>query len=1281
MEHLLVPIKVQALVIDDLVIKKKGALVEQGNYTANSGRWAPLWQDYRALTSLLGAPGPKPFFGATRRYDGNSTDMLLAPASVWPKDDDRGVYVHWVLPSGLRHSYKTDSLAFPALPDQWLIVRFCRRGGEAQKTKAWFLDSGLLNDPDADTNLLFEGTKKYEAKNVGKAVPLEEFSPDKFQGEHKPITAIGNSHTGSPTFTAFLAENRNVLSFHDTLNDLRAPANTGSVPRETTVSYLLLGWYRDEQHEPLKTIRAVLDQKRKANDPPITPADVLSAVGWRTDSDSPPANVLERRCLFHGMVAHVNYWTGSYKGTMLGYPGAPPVENVSLVPSSSFKVGVGNNAEDALVSLVSSGFTGAKDKPNLWKALEAVIYRQPESLVGSWNTAPRDHVVHQHWFSTVEAGRVWSIRPRASDKNAFPKDPAATARETEVKPTSTQLADLKQLNTLQAEADALTREIAALQQDLYAWWWKLTAKATDPDVNLSAETDDCRALAARVAKLRKDRDTPVDELRPLLKRLEESLPKELELRSDAAPRFWAPADPVIVVQNSGRITKHQFPNPLPCRLPEQIVRVGEVVVKDKPAKSFNTAAGVAEIAGAMKHFAPRAELLTGLLNEASLVEQAVSDLAERSLPANIQFFSAGTWQRWVERLVKDLKRKPEPEDEIRFRTGGGAEVSPERLVDLWEQQPWSPLFLDWQITWFPATPSLVPRKEQNGKDFGPTWPFHEHDFEPLNLESLRPVIAKGITIRGRSLLSPIDGRIFKEPIETLRNLLKPAGTDQQNRPSTFPPAVVEILRNYEMIWDTTLADLQKSGLMGQALTGFHQALLDRDVTLPRIIPDSARPWIDEPSLTSLENEVRLLLETPNDVTQGVERLAPPADPQTTSVIPFSTIRTGALRIDELWLIDDFGQYTDLLGPTPTRAASSGQVFHPRVRWHENPDFIAMPPRVVQPTRLNFRFTPADNAATETALSPICGWLFYNPLDQALVLCERNGRLAGELAITKEQQNRWRVHWRHPVGMGALSDINSGLKMFAEALEENTSTSNPKLLDLLSLIDRALRRIRPASARRDVALFGRPLALVSATLGLELFGKAWADPTSRAPSARPSGTGDTELDELLLRVNLGCSHNTEDGLIGYFANKNYNRLVVTHWPETIAELRSGYVSQQQTDAVSVGFRAAVPLTLLMDPWGSVQAACGLVPAKTITLAQAELDKIATQLEMSFRVGPVLLQADKLALPTPAGEKGKWNFSGPLTNNSATAVTPFDSKYFSDQPVVATEGRLVLLRSEE
>jgi hypothetical protein len=164
----------------------------------------------------------------------------------------------------------------------------------------------------------------------------------------------------------------------------------------------------------------------------------------------------------------------------------------------------------------------------------------------------------------------------------------------------------------------------------------------------------------------------------------------------------------------------------------------------------------------------------------------------------------------------------------------------------------------------------------------------------------------------------------------------------------------------------------------------------------------------------------------------------------------------------------------------------------------------------------------------------------------------------------------------------------------------------------------------------------------------------------------------------VRVNLGYLQSIEDGLIGYFREGAYQRIVVPELPAKVTA--SDYIGESNVHGVRVGFSTPERLTLLMDPWGSVQAACGLVPAKTITLAHPELNKIVSQMEASFRVGPVLLQTGRLALPTPTGNKGIWNFSGPLTEQKAAAVVALDPRYFSDQPTVATEGRLLLLNEE-
>jgi hypothetical protein len=345
-----------------------------------------------------------------------------------------------------------------------------------------------------------------------------------------------------------------------------------------------------------------------------------------------------------------------------------------------------------------------------------------------------------------------------------------------------------------------------------------------------------------------------------------------------------------------------------------------------------------------------------------------------------------------------------------------------------------------------------------------------------------------------------------------------------------------------------------------------------------------------------------------------------------------------------------------------------------MRWHDDPKVFAMPPRVVQPVRLNFRFTA--EAGNETPLNSICGWIFYNPLDHALVLCDRKGELMGHLAIVKNP-NGLRIKWEAGAGGVAIDKIsNQTLKEFAESLIQETRASKAKLIELLDLIDTALERIRPAGASRDTILVGRPLALVNASVGLELFGKAWTDPTV-APVER-TGSGDPRLDAFSVRVDLGDAHSTEDGLIGYFRKGAYDRLVV---PRLLEKFKSStYIGDQKVHGLRVGFKTLEHITMLLDPWGSVQAACGLVPAKTITLANPELNKTVAQMEASFRVGPVLVQPDRLAVPTPTGNKGLWNFAGPLTDQKAAAVIALDPRYFSDQPIVATEGRLLLLNDE-
>jgi hypothetical protein len=347
--------------------------------------------------------------------------------------------------------------------------------------------------------------------------------------------------------------------------------------------------------------------------------------------------------------------------------------------------------------------------------------------------------------------------------------------------------------------------------------------------------------------------------------------------------------------------------------------MAEVTV-DRQTKQFRGTDNVQSIAAlASKHFAERGGILKQMLEEASVVEQAVADLADRTLPAAKKFFAATAWGDWVRRLQHDLtwsgSANDLPLDQIRFGKPGALNVTPYRLAEVWGRQPWSPLFIDWQITWRP-TP-------QAGANFEPTWRLNDHDYFAPDRKSLP---SQGYTVRGRSILSPIDGRVFDQPIDTLRRLLKPPSDKEDSSAGkpVFPEVVREILSNYQIVWDKTLAELSGTGLMGQALTGFHQTLLRRDVTRPRVVPDPARPWASEDDLKFRDDESKFCSMYPWRFTGG-RAFAPGAH----AARFFTMLRAGTQPMSSgLWTISPVG---GLLQGHPRRSGRSSI----RAPWHDD----------------------------------------------------------------------------------------------------------------------------------------------------------------------------------------------------------------------------------------------------------------------------------------------------------------------------------------------------------
>jgi hypothetical protein len=217
---ILVPITVRALVVDDRIVNSARPIVDDltKRKLPGDGRWSPAAPDYRLVLNSLSAPGPAPFLGAAR----TDREPMLTPEAALPARSDRGVHLHWVLPAAMRRSWKPQEVALPPLPDRWLIVRFARTpdASEDPAADAWFLDAArVLDSSDRSGACLIIPTADgagREVAHVGRATPLAALDPAKLSGGRRTaLSAIGNRHTASLTFTAAVAECRNVLSWHD----------------------------------------------------------------------------------------------------------------------------------------------------------------------------------------------------------------------------------------------------------------------------------------------------------------------------------------------------------------------------------------------------------------------------------------------------------------------------------------------------------------------------------------------------------------------------------------------------------------------------------------------------------------------------------------------------------------------------------------------------------------------------------------------------------------------------------------------------------------------------------------------------------------------------------------------------------------------------------------------------------------------------------------------------------------------------------------------------------
>lgn len=1050
-----------------------------------------------------------PYYDKQRQQDVNPDVPYLAESiASHPFEDANfilkaGVHLNWDFPQFLKRTRFRASAPteFPAVPTRWLVSRYAPRGRKPDQQWVVESDALLLGEGGAtiydlaQTSIdvdIYSGEQPFAY--VGHSDTLaawqqrrgrlgSRFVPWKVRHGERPLTALG---WGSPSFDVFYPNCRGVFGFHD-------PAGTPDH------RYKVIGWYDDLGDDYwLSYLRM------RSGDWGLADIDALAhldADHKRTLKQERIAGMLRNDlglALTSDDAASSQPLTQVENWERMVCCGQAQWLDDTLVDANAARYAMGNTPTEALSALIAEQVGQDKLDPEREKLEDSLAAMLMGDRLKSMrlDIGPKFREFrHADEFVGSDGGVRWVI-DKVDDNPT--KQPSGEHRE-EQRPAPPLSAEtfplLNALNEAQRRYDATARELESQQFQLYTDWYRYMHAAYPPpgETEEYVEVSDLlaaieRGSLAAVKQLKLMLGEPGDEkthptglaadiadartaLDDALKRLNEAAKNDpriverfhWEVQRRAAPRFWQPAPPALVVamprrgQSPQRADDSEKPPdaalqpPLGCR-----VFTETLVFTGGPAFTVDALLNAKDV--------------TWILPETPLS----TDLPILRGEWQVEVFPAATMHPVT-------------------RSSG--------LYD--------PRFV--------LTNYLLGENEPDLDD-------HPDLTSPLALTKAGSIYAGSTYVnqklddRYRALLQR-----FRELQEARRKTLQ-SELEKTDAPQTRQE-LAELMAVLENA-DKAERFLDDHDLLVVTLSGFNAALLQRHESIQL---NPADP------LGFAENRA-FAQEVAESLRGGFKGVSP--DPHA----PFMPLRSGALRVMTLRLVDIFGRFTDL---TAHDVATALPMEVP-----EHDDWVRLPPRLAQPARWNFRFlqAAASDAPTESqshrASSPVHGWVIPNLLDTNLDFFGPDGDRLGAVR-TRGMQSTWDgapldalpLRLRQIIEWLLAADQEATLHPTGERIDEVHF-----LDEFMADIEEALDNIHPDDREGQSAfsvIMGRPLAIVHLGVELELKGTpavnngwpALIQAVQPGQTPQPSTDG---FDAVQFYYRLGEYRQRNDGLVGYWA---------------------------------------------------------------------------------------------------------------------------------------------------
>lgn len=1217
---------------------------------------------------------------ATVGVAGLPTDPApFAPGVVRP----RGVHLHWAMPDGLlrgRQSDDEDELAMPALPDRWVVIRtLLPIGRERTLVRGWVIDASTKVVTPLPT---FTGT------------PAAPATAD------DALERLDGVFGGGLLWTASYEASQGRFGFHDPLDDLEqlAKVATDGFHRDSA-GYTVAGWWS------------------RASDDPLEPAvgtrgvdEVLDGLGWYVDHEGRD-ELWERHDarltdLRNGLgldttetqrVASLALESGSAKtagvpidtsvrspidkpgrvvigparfdylslfhGSVLGVPIAALPGTDARPPASSIQLSAGLDVDDVVAALGAGGLAVDAERRQLAERLAAAFtgglleeLGDPDGLI---DLAQREH---DDGFWPLAGPPLPSARPdrlRVEDSSAV--NPLTVGRK-----ARGARADLP--NVVREKSKRSDTQFSKRAADRAGFEFMTAAGTRGKDRRAAREDAGLRPkpehTAARQASGR-------DVVRP-------------------APRVFRPQAPMVGMRNVRPSLRHHGDGlydetgKLRCRYPTEVGDAYEGVLR---GADLVPTLGSGAIPGEVLAIVREAVLLdpyaeqwhadTVAGNDESVLVAAKARLSAefarmygadgvydgagaafvRAKSGPLPQAAANGWDRVPTRDERLLELQVAAEA-ARFSVWNGTTPSPVAITT-W-RQPWVPLWLEWRV-------QVVGSTSLDG------WHLRSLDFERsdgLDVSVDRELLGR----------SPISRGVGEALHEGIRRWLDAENTRDDAGSST-------ISDDDELALASLAGLLAPIDVVSATLDGLREQLLGIDYV----------------------GQVERGRPGPDDVPMPVASDVP---------IP---LFGGRVQINGLRIVDAFGRTLDV--------PVDGMRTTTTLEEPDHPTSITVRPRFQHTARWLFRLVdPAhaadadplaareafvDQVSPELSVNPVAGFVLPDHIDEALEFFTADGEPIGQLG---HDGLTGAVAWevapgrRLPPDAGPLAELpprarlvgrlaTGVLRADVRARSTETPPADSALTTLLRAIDTTMWSVDTLAGVGTPAiagLIGRPVAVVRATLRLDIQDDVAELDITHDGGADARRKRFEELSEHRFPVRLGDLRRTDDTLLGFFVDDDYDRFHVVDRVVAAQAYDTGrhrahlgllgstapLVSRpldhpflEAEDELWIRPGQTVRLTLLMLPSGRVYLTSGILPRKALALADQWISKGLERIVPSVRVGPLLVDPADIRLPKVhvLGERQSFiRRTGPLTWREDPIVAATQAALLPKLPHEVQEG---------